>query len=720
MTRGLVQDAFQIGELHMVEPSLNRVTGPAGTTRLEPKVMQVLLCLAEHAGDVVSKERLISTVWVDTAVGDDVLTRAVSELRRLFGDEAKHPRVIETIPKGGYRLIASVTPRQGDAREPQPLARDRWPRRRRLAAASTAVLVLGAGAAVWLSRRQASDVRGSPPVRVVQLTAFRGLERSPAFSPDGTQIAFSWKGESEDNFDIYVRLIGSPEVRRLTTDPAPDVNPAWSPDGLQIAFVREGAPGRGGTIRVISPLGGADRRLSDISVQGPTPWLPESAPIAWSPDARWIAVSPEPTQSAAAEAGSLQLIRLSDGSTRVLTHATPPARHVAPAFSPDGGRFAYASCAAGARVGAPACAVYLQELGRDYEGAAPPRRLTNQGLAIQGLAWTRDGASIVYDAAGRGPFHLWRVPGDGKRPAERLEVAGIGSRKPAIAVSRDRLAFERHLRTLGVYRLGTTNEPQPILVSTVFDYQPDFSPNGRRLAFGSFRSGTAMDIWTASANGSNAQQLTHGPGPRQVWPRWSPDGQQIAFESTREHGASDIMVIAADGGAPRRLTNDPGDENFPTWSRDGRWIYFSSDRGGGRDVWRVPVVGGPIERVTWGGSGMFAYEAPDGRSVLYQTTAGDSPLVALSLAGGAPRELSRCVKAEAFTAAAAAIYYSPCESGADASIYRLDAATGQHTIVGRVSAPFLVSDLTVAPDGHTILVHRYTEAADLMLIENFR
>jgi TolB-like protein/DNA-binding winged helix-turn-helix (wHTH) protein len=100
-------DSFRIGEFH-VEPSLNTVTGPAGPTRLEPKVMQVLVCLAAHAGQVVSKERLMRSVWPDTFVGDDVLTRCISELRRVFGDDAKEPRYIQTIPKSGYRLIAGL------------------------------------------------------------------------------------------------------------------------------------------------------------------------------------------------------------------------------------------------------------------------------------------------------------------------------------------------------------------------------------------------------------------------------------------------------------------------------------------------------------------------------------------------------------------------------------------------------------------------------------
>ena len=104
-----MQNSFRIGDLHHVEPSLNSVTGPAGTIRLEPKVMQVLVCLAAQAGQVVPKERLMRTVWPDTFVGDDVLTRSISELRRVFGDDVKNPRFIQTIPKSGYRVMAPVS-----------------------------------------------------------------------------------------------------------------------------------------------------------------------------------------------------------------------------------------------------------------------------------------------------------------------------------------------------------------------------------------------------------------------------------------------------------------------------------------------------------------------------------------------------------------------------------------------------------------------------------
>ena len=114
-----MQNRFRIGEFYFIEPSLNSVMGPAGTTRLEPKVMQVLMCLAGDAGQVVTKAHLMRAVWPDTFVSDDVLTRAISELRRVFDDDVKDPRFIQTIPKSGYRLIAGVA---GDALERETAA----------------------------------------------------------------------------------------------------------------------------------------------------------------------------------------------------------------------------------------------------------------------------------------------------------------------------------------------------------------------------------------------------------------------------------------------------------------------------------------------------------------------------------------------------------------------------------------------------------------------
>ncbi|MBZ5561875.1 MAG: winged helix-turn-helix domain-containing protein [Acidobacteriia bacterium] len=108
---------FQVGPW-LVQPKLNAISGNSRTVHVEPKAMQVLVYLAEHAGDVMPKERIIQAVWAETFVTDDVLTRAISELRRAFEDDPHEPRFIQTIPKGGYRLIAPVEAVAAVARAP--------------------------------------------------------------------------------------------------------------------------------------------------------------------------------------------------------------------------------------------------------------------------------------------------------------------------------------------------------------------------------------------------------------------------------------------------------------------------------------------------------------------------------------------------------------------------------------------------------------------------
>lgn len=141
---------FKIG-VWRVEPGLNTVSNNGTIAHLEPKVMEVLVCLAAQPGDPVSKEQLLRTVWPDTFVSDDVLTRSISELRRVFADDAKDSRFIQTIPKRGYRLIAPVISGNDDIEVrsiPTPIAKagdriSRPGRRRIWALVGSAIPLLG-------------------------------------------------------------------------------------------------------------------------------------------------------------------------------------------------------------------------------------------------------------------------------------------------------------------------------------------------------------------------------------------------------------------------------------------------------------------------------------------------------------------------------------------------------------------------------------------------
>src|SRR5262249_29530268 len=132
-------------------------------------------------------------------------------------------------------------------------------RRHKAGVALAGVILIAAltGLAVGIYKffGRANTVGTIAPLKVTPLTTLAGLERSPALSPDGKQVAFAWTNEPP-NFDIYVKLIGAGEPLRLTTNPARDMSPAWSPDGRYIAFLRGTSEAKG--YYLIPALGGAE------------------------------------------------------------------------------------------------------------------------------------------------------------------------------------------------------------------------------------------------------------------------------------------------------------------------------------------------------------------------------------------------------------------------------------------------------------------------------
>src|SRR5262245_22074938 len=319
---------FRIGE-RIVQPRLNRIRDGARTVALEPKIMRVLVRLAERPGEVVTKESLFQDVWEGAYVTEDVLTRAIGELRRVLGDDAASPRMIETIRKTGYRLIARPEPVELPPELP-PLptpnryaSRPRW-RTAALVLASLALVL----AAVWIDRRRSTAPLR--PIRVRPLTTLPGNQRDPAISPDGTRVAFTWNGGSGGDYSLYVQLVDADSPLRLTQEPAAeDRVPAWSPDGQRIAFTRSTKSDC--QVRVISALGGPEQSLGPCGDS-------EYRRLAWSPDGAWLAMPRRDSASPLA----IELLSLQSRERKIVTH--PPSGILgdsSPAFSPDGRRLAF-------------------------------------------------------------------------------------------------------------------------------------------------------------------------------------------------------------------------------------------------------------------------------------------------------------------------------------------------------------------------------------------
>lgn len=171
----------------LVEPRINTVSRNGTTVRLEPKVMEVLVCLSQHAGEPVSKEELLQAVWPNTFVTDDGLKRSISELRRLFGDDVREPHVIQTIPKRGYRLMVPVEPvtraqitAMAEPSPDLPKAARKW-RKLGFFGCGAAALFLMAAGALYLGKRQPWKWKTTDPViHSIAVLPLQNLSGDPA------------------------------------------------------------------------------------------------------------------------------------------------------------------------------------------------------------------------------------------------------------------------------------------------------------------------------------------------------------------------------------------------------------------------------------------------------------------------------------------------------------------------------------------------------------
>jgi eukaryotic-like serine/threonine-protein kinase len=565
------------------------------------------------------------------------------------------------------------------------------------------VLAIAGLVALWAAWNHRSN---PSEMRLVPLTAYPGVETAPAFSPDGTQVAFSWNGDKQENFDIYVTLAGSgARPLRLTDDAALDTSPAWSPDGRQVAFVRR-TDGRA-AVQLISPLGGHERRAAELHASDSRVPL-----LAWSPDGRWLAVADE---DASGVRGIFAIPSGAGERHRLTTNRL--SLDYSPAFSPDGRHLAFVSCK-----DSYACDLFVMELGAGCVAAEAPVQVTHQGVYIGGIAWDGDGKNLIYEASDDVDLnaYLWRTRAFGGGAPARMELTGRQARRPAVSRAGNRLAFSRGGEDEDIWKYEQGGPASSFISSTLYEYNPAYSPDGAKIAFSSNRSGR-MEIWTCDEGGSNLVQLTDGPGRHQGGPQWSPDGHSIAFSSQAENGIWGVFVVDAAGGQPRRVTPPDMSAYTTSWSRDGKWLYYSTNATGRLELWRIPAMGGTSIQVTDSG-GFIGMESWDGKTLYYYKAReqGTTTLYARGLPSGRERVASVAPVNDTLGVGSEGVYFfAKSPEGSFALQLLSPGAPAPRTLTMVHAAPNL--RLSVSPSGKAVLFGAAKPAdADLVLIENFR
>ena len=385
--------------------------------------------------------------------------------------------------------------------------------------------------------------RGSVPAPIANLelvSTFSGTHRSPSFSPDGRMMAFV--SDAGTTPQVWVKNLAGGDPIQITSGDRPALRPRWSPQGDRIIYSIAGAG-----IWSVAPLGGEPRRLVDSGWNGEL-----------SPDGRRL-VFERTGRILLGDADGGNVVALAGLSSR----PTPHMGDAWPAFSPDG----------------KSIAAFLGEEGRygDYwvvpVDGGEARRLTMDVDEGGPPAWTPDGKYLVFPSARRGSLNLWRVSTSG-------------------------------------------GPPMPVTTGPGDDLDPVVSPDGRTLLFANVKRTWAL---VAQHVKSGARRTLIERRTPLVFPDFSPDGRRIAFAGKTARGDTHLFVMDADGSNLASVTTDAGELNIRSqWSDDGATLYFYQVRP--RQTFRsISLSGGPSREIApWRYRQQYgAAVDPAGRTAVY-------------------------------------------------------------------------------------------------------
>lgn len=542
-------DRLHIGDCLVVLSSREvQAPGMRRPARLTPKAASVLLVLARNAGQVVTREELFAQVWPDTLPTNDVLTQAVTQLRKALGAgaAADGQACIETIAKTGYRLLVPVVWEPSTSTEPMPEAapereagehkrsqRADWRRVRRRALLALGVLLLGSCMVMaWLLWQRPADalpeavnsegtrVIGSPERPYRLITATEGYQTWPALSPDGALVAYAHERDSASVLMVQGTASNAQAVPLVQAqEGANDRFPAWSPDGREIAFARFGkdghcevlvTPSTGGSVRRATRCDGADMLSFD-----------------WTPDGRGLVFG---SMTGPHGAPGIRILDLSSGRWSALEYARGADDFdYAPHYSPDGRRLGFVR-------NPQAGDLWVMEA-----GGSAARRLTEDVAEIRGWNWLDDGA-MVFGRRVDTEARLYRLD---VRSRTLRDLGVDDAQSPMVARLAGTLAFMHRHSQFGLFRvaLDGSGTRERLFASSGRDGQPMVSPDGRQLAFTSDRSGV-FALWWARLDQPERLHPVEGlrPETRQP-PDWSPDGSVLLVSGRDDAGREGIYEV---------------------------------------------------------------------------------------------------------------------------------------------------------------------------------
>lgn len=618
-----------------------RLTVAGETRHLEPKSFRVLQYLLGNPGRVVTKEELFTAVWNDAFVTDNVLTRAIAQLRKALGEDPRQPRFIETVPTLGYRFTGMLTeelPVQAELPVSVPsLLPPIQPRPKRhlvfLGLAGFALVLLAAGLFLLLRPKSSLNTRLSGST---QFSTGSGLDICATFSPDGNLVAYS--SDRSGSFQIYVRSL-EPAARELTltSDAGQNLYPRFSPDGRVLAYSALATPG----IFRVPALGGTVQRLASFGVR----------PI-WSPDGKWIVFRSNGPPSVATTdqyffPDSTLWLMNADGSDlhQITGLGAAAGTQAYPSWNADSSEIRFANYTG------KLCGMFAYELGSNRV-----RKLFNADLptGFGDATFLPDGTAMFYISSRiNGDIGIWEQP---LNPSTLTPTAPPHPiYQPSIGVPRDlslskdgqHLAFSATLTDSRIQMLRFTDKftesSTPVDLTHEVNYrftQPRWSGDDKTLAFTSLPKSRPPRLALLSLSEGEVTDLGKDH-ELQLFPNFA-DGDPHLFYVAVNQKQRDVSFrqMELPGGLTQILQKLPPSMDQPTLSPDGTTIAFNSRESGVLQIAKMDLRTGETKQLTFGSvpSG-YPHFSRDGRRISFERlTDGQSSLVIMPSDGPAPAE----------------------------------------------------------------------------------
>jgi eukaryotic-like serine/threonine-protein kinase len=395
--------------------------------------------------------------------------------------------------------------------------------------------------------------------RFSPVTNFAGVEAQPSLSPDGRSVAFvSNRG---GQWDIYVSLVSGGNLIQITNDPNVETGPHWSPDGTRLVFARLNEDALT-DVWVAPAFGGRARR---IVLNAATP--------AWSRDGKSIAYRSQVDEA-------LWLAEADGASPRHVTQLEASAvRHSQPAFSPDGRSLVFVRQISSQR----------SELAVVDLEAGAIRDLTRDAALALSPRWSPDGRFVYFSSSRGGTLSIWKIA-VASAEIEPITAGQDDNEELDLSADGTRLVFSSARTNIGLAEVSLDSKSRGRVTwltagSARGETAPQYSPDGRRIAYFCNRNGLEQDtLWIMDADGGNASRLVDD-GRFNIHPRWARDGQELVFVSRAAGqptrlGPNELRRILLSGGAPQQLTMTPSDTTWGDIGPDGRLIYRTSAQTG--------------------------------------------------------------------------------------------------------------------------------------------